>query len=764
MVPVFVFFREPLQPTRSASPFRRKMRSPAYHRSMIVILAIGVLLPIAVWGAGRGLEAMFNAPVMWIPESNESRRQFSQFVSDFRSQDVILVSWEGCSVDDQRLDWFAEALSRADDGHAPANAEAFFHRVVSGRSSVKELQSSPLQLTRDQAMHRLSGSLIGPTGMSCAMVVLTTKGAVQRDAAIAMITRVLRTDLGLADEQVHLGGTPVIGQAIDDASVHSMVWLALPSSAVILLLCCVFLRSWRLILLVLGIGFFGEQLAISLVYFTGNNMNAVFVVMSPLVFVLSASTGIHLCNYYRDEVNQRGVDGAAGRMLSIAWKPCLLSTLTTVAGLLSLLVSEISAVRQFAAISAACISLTTILMLLTVPGILERWPLDKSSTPNARPWTERNLKSLALIVLRRRSAIVIAGVTIMAVATGGLARLRTTVEVFDLLDPDSPIVKDHKWLEDNVVPLTPLETIIRFEQDSPLTLIDRIRIVREIETAAVTLPPTRGVTSALTFLPSLSGSKSVRASIRRTLIKKRFQRDRARLVELGYLHETPSQQSWRVTSRIPAFRDLNHSQHLAELNARNQAVLDRVAADGKGVTVTVTGVVPVSHSAQQMLLEDLVGSFFAALLVIGVVIVIGLRSLRLGLVAMIPNVFPLCVLFGVMGWLGYSLDIGSMMTASVALGIAVDDTVHFLLSCRRHAGSETVPNAAVTLTIEHCGKAIAQTTIVCGLGMLVFGLSDFGPTSRFAWIMFLLLFTALIADLVFLPALLTGPFRKVLRR
>ncbi|WP_167546946.1 efflux RND transporter permease subunit [Stieleria maiorica] len=737
------------------------MRLTLFHRSLIALACILVAAPLVVVGAGRSLESMYNSPVMWIPPESEERRQFFDFVNDFRTPDVILVSWQGCTVDDERLDRFAVTLARADGGHAGVHSEALFDRVLTGRSSLESLQSPPLELSRRQAIERLRGSLIGPGDVSCAIAVLTVKGAVRRDEAIAMIRSVLQDELGLSAQQSHIGGAPVIGKAIDDASVHSMLWLSLPSTAVIVLLCCLFLRSWRMILLVLGVGFFGEQLAISLVDLTGNTMNAVFVVMSPLVFVLSASTGIHLCNYYRDEVDARGRAGASERMLRIGWKPCLLSATTTAAGLLSLLVSEITAVRQFAMISAGCVLLTTLLMLLTLPGVLQRWP---PGTRVRSGWTGNWLSRLASVVNRRRSLIAFVGLSLMTVAALGLGRLRTTVQVFDLLTADHPVIQDHRWLESQVVPLVPVETVVRFDAASPLTLFDRLRLVRQIHASAASQPPARGATSALTFLPSLPTSNSVRASMQRSVIAERFQRDRVSLAELGYLRETPETQSWRITTRVPAFEQVDASAYLSDLTAAHEAVIDRGLARRDDVSVTVTGVMPVIEGAQQMLLKDLIGSFFTAMLVIAAVIIIALRSIRLGLLAMIPNVFPIFVLFGGMGWMDRPLDIGVMMTASVALGIAVDDTVHFLLYWRRELSGDTAPAVAVARTMTHCGNAITQTTVVCGLGLLVFAWSDFEPTRRFAWMMFLLLSAALVADLVLLPALLCGRQAKTGKR
>ena len=128
---------------------------------------------------------------------------------------------------------------------------------------------------------------------------------------------------------------------------------------------------------------------------------------------------------------------------------------------------------------------------------------------------------------------------------------------------------------------------------------------------------------------------------------------------------------------------------------------------------------------------------------------------------MIPNVFPIVVIFGFMGWIGSLIDIGTMMTASVAMGVAVDDTVHFLTWFRRGIMSGLNRRGAVRMAYERCATAMIETTLIGGLGLGVFALSTFTPTQRFGYLMMFLLAAALVGDLIFLPALLTGPLGKL---
>jgi predicted RND superfamily exporter protein len=182
------------------------------------------------------------------------------------------------------------------------------------------------------------------------------------------------------------------------------------------------------------------------------------------------------------------------------------------------------------------------------------------------------------------------------------------------------------------------------------------------------------------------------------------------------------------------------------------------------VSTIYTGVVPVVYKAQRTLLDNLISSIAWAFVMIAIVLVFVLRSPSAALVSMLPNVFPVVVIFGLMGWLGIQVDVGSMMTASVAMGIAVDDTIHFLTWYRRGLDEGLDRMQAIWGAYRRVARAMAQTTAIAGLGMAVFALSTFTPTQRFGTLMLALMAAALVGDLVFLPALLVGPFGRLFGR
>jgi hypothetical protein len=182
------------------------------------------------------------------------------------------------------------------------------------------------------------------------------------------------------------------------------------------------------------------------------------------------------------------------------------------------------------------------------------------------------------------------------------------------------------------------------------------------------------------------------------------------------------------------------------------------------VRASYTGVTAVAYQIQESLLDDLFKSFVTAVLLVGIVMMIALRSITCGLLAMLPNVFPTVLLFGSMGLAGRPVDIGSVMTASVALGIAVDGTFHFLKWYVHSLNQGDSRETAIQVAYQRCGRALVQTTIICACGLLVFTLSGFLPARNFAWMLLLMLVTALFGDLVLLPALLSGGLGRILHR
>jgi predicted RND superfamily exporter protein len=492
-------------------------------------------------------------------------------------------------------------------------------------------------------------------------------------------------------------------------------------------------------------------------------LNAILIVLAPLVFVLTVSGGVHLVNYYFDEVGSRGPDGAASRAMRKGWAPCLLCATTTAIGLASLTVSDIVPVKHFGAFAAIGVMVTVFLLFLVMPGAMDvvsrrfrprsagkATAADASGIPSgAGRW-----RLLVAAIGRWHVGIALFFVVFMLAAGCGLQWLETSVSVRNLLVSQTEALRDYRWLEEHVGPLVPIEIIVHFDRDCQLEMLRRVELLVRVQQEVDKFEMLEGTTSVATFLPPIPEPGGLRNTIRRSILQTRLEGRRLELIASHWLSETNGRQSWRITTRLPALGDVDYGLILERLRQHVDPLLRRDA----GVEATYTGIMPLIYEAQRALLRDLFRSFLTAFVLVTIAMTLVLRSVPAGLVAMLPNMFPALVLFGSMGWLRVKADIGSVMTASVALGIAVDGTIHFLSWYRRETAAGLLPQQAVARTFRHCGRAMTQTTIICGLGLLAFAFSGFVPTRRFAWLMLALLMAALAGDLILLPSLLVGPF------
>jgi predicted RND superfamily exporter protein len=196
--------------------------------------------------------------------------------------------------------------------------------------------------------------------------------------------------------------------------------------------------------------------------------------------------------------------------------------------------------------------------------------------------------------------------------------------------------------------------------------------------------------------------------------------------------------------------------------AEARAKEEHSAAEDVGrVDMTYTGVIPVVYKAQHALLTSLVQSTWWSFATIMPLMMWVCRGIAAGAVVMIPNALPVLVVFGGMGWLGIPVDIGSMMAASIALGVAVDDTIHFLAWYRDDLRALGNRHDAVLASYRRSANATLQAGLINGLGLSVFATSSFTPTQRFGWLMLTILIAGITAELIMLPALLFGPIGKV---
>ena len=767
-------------------------------------IGVGLLILLAfpaVLHSYAAVSTLFNYPADWVPNSLPEKQEFNHLIEHFEIADLIMIAWDGSDLESEELDRAAAALqplchrepasdetaTRGTDplaGWVDLSPDALsvgqkvlrtceedlpLEWVRTGTEMVEQLTSSPINLARESAVERLQGTIIGPDGeQTCLLVSLRNSGQLHRRQVLPAVRTIVADVVGKSSGQIALAGGPFEAASVDAESIRSILYFTPPSAIVAALLCLICLRSLPMTAVIVSVAAIGEGLVLAAVYYTGTPMNAVLIVLPPLVFVLTVSAGIHLSNYYLDaaaEFPELTRGEAAQRAMKAGVAPCVLAAGTTVIGLSSLLLVRLEPVRIFGGVASLGVSLTLALLIMVMPGAMV---LTKPRRRKVQSETESRVGIAGWLQrwMRRRLArpwpLILTFLLVAIVLSLGLPQLESTVNVPRMFLPESDIRRQYAWFEEHVGPTVEGQLLLTFprlsEDEDPL---QRLAIVGKAHQRVLAQDEVGGAMSALTFIPPLQRRRSLAATARRSAVRTLVRDPDSSLGRLGFIARNDDQEIWRISLLIPQRDEADYSDTIASIR---RAVTDPPLSDDIPVEVSVTGSIVIVQRAQEVLLSDLFRSFMAAFGVIAVVMIIMLRTVVGGFIAMAPNLFPTVALFGAMGLARIPLDIGSVMSASVALGIAVDDTVHLLsrFGSRRARGLGQIRAAYGALA--QCGWAMFQTTLVCGISLMVYWFSDFVPTSRFSLFMFALLASALLGVIFLLPTLMASPLGRFLSR
>jgi len=626
-----------------------------------------------------------------------------------------------------------------------------------------------------------------PGAPAAVSVTLSEAGTADRREAFRAI-RQAAAEVGIDANTLRMAGRPVAGHQLNE-EVKKAAWnrgasfTALHKRSSILFSCLVsvvlafvMLRSVRLALLVLVVSFFTMLISVALVPATGGSMNMVLVVMPTLLLVLTMSAAIHVANYWKHAAYD-DMQTAVVKAFEMAKVPCALASITTAIGLVSLTTSTLAPVRDFGLYAAVGCLISLLVVLFCLPALLQFWPAQR---PSKSEVDRTGWQKLGGFLSRFSTRVTVSCLLLFAVCTYGLRYFRTETKVIRYFPDHSRVVQDYKFLEENLAGIIPVDTIVRFDQDAQdeINFFERMEVVRRIQDKMRQHPEISGTMSLADFQKLRTPPKQATGFRRLRYNKQAFETERKVKQEGSESHRflrvasqpadlykdgdqrlsKAGDELWRITAQVAIMSDRNYGDLTRDLDQIAQSELKMHAGAGH----VVTGMVPIFLRTQQAVLESLIRSFGLAFGVIAVVMMVLLRNPAAGLIAMLPNLMPIGVIFGLISWSGWRVDIGTMITASVALGIAVDGTLHLLTWFRISIAQGKTRSEAVSQALGHCGPAMWQTSAAVGIGLAVLSSADLLLISRFGFLMAALIGTALLADIIFLPALLAGPLGRLI--
>jgi len=669
---------------------------------------------------------------------------------------------------------------------------------------------------------------------TCVIVTLTSAGMSHRREAVDRVT-LAAARAGVPAESLAVAGHPVFTAYGDELIARTLLWAFLPCCAITALVAYGFLGSARSAAATLLVSATAAGLSIAAVTLTGAPWSGISTIIPTLIYILTTSGSLHLLHYSRAAGNAgeagRAEDGSAqdgpgekasalagggARALRAGWVPCSLSATTTAAGMLPLCRSEFPVIREFGLYCAAGVVASLSCQLLLMPAAIDRFRLNPPPLNRWRGstrWPGRLIHAsgrpfvLLNAALRRPRTTVLAAGVVATIAALGLPRLDSHFGVDRLFSEETKVRRDAAQLAETLGPLSQTELAVRFTGVDVGGFPQRCVAVRALQERLEARPEVQASYSAAAWLPPPPSETGLRGVLARNVYRRGLLRARDELVETSRLAVRPDGETWRVTVRFTNddADDFDHLRAAVDEVVRTVApdadagpvptafptrdpagpgALDepRGLFEGVGaerVAIDQTGILFLYSATQGRLLEDLRNSLLGAFLLICPAMAFTLRSVRLGLLVMLPNVLPVLMLFGAMGWGGVPVDLSVAVTSCVALGIAIDDTTHFAVRFRTFArtgpphgvghaeedddgagpaaddppGSERL-RAAIRAAFAECSPAMIATTVTVTAGLIVFLFTPLLAMSRFAVTLMWALWLALLCDLLLLPPLL----------
>ena len=565
------------------------------------------------------------------------------------------------------------------------------------------------------------------------------------------VTAAARARLATLANPAYLSGEPVI-EADMNRYMHDDLRVFIPITLTLAAGCLLYLfRNVVGLLVPMGVIMASSAWGVAAYILAGRMVNSVTTMIPPLIMVIAASDSVHLLTHYLVRVPELGKKPAIEAMLLRIGPGCFMTSLTTAIGFTSLTFSPIPALQDFGQFSALGVIFSFAISLTAVPAALHLLPVPahirSESTRSASPWTQRFGKLTA----DHPMPFLLVGSALLVAALVAIPRIEVETDDLTYFRPDSPTRKDTHTLQSHFGGVRPLDVVLTGEPGSfaDPAVLGRMAAFQEW---VATLKGIDGTTSTVDLLQALFDRIDGRPVADHS----------AEAIAQGYLFFELSETGTAEMARfVTEARDVAHislqesESRTSRLKEQLTTIRARLHQDFPELQPQLTGYTHFYTVISNLIVRSQVISLSIAVVTITLVMMVISGSWRLGLLSMVPNVYPIALTMGLMGWARIPLNSATAMVASIAIGLAVDDTIHFLNHLQQERRHQPRMRLALPNTMRGVARPMVYTSIILGVGFGTLVFSNFVPSVYFSILAVTTVATALIGDLTLLPALLT---------
>ena len=619
----------------------------------------------------------------------------------------------------------------------------------------KSIDSLNIAKERILSSDLLKNYLISEDGKVAAILIEVSDSFNEHESRESIVKQIDELQLG-TDWTWHQTGLPIIRTRYVQYMIADNITFLIPVISMLILLLSLLFRSLVGLALPLIVVLLTIIWTLGFMTATGITINIISYIIPTLLMVVGISDSVHfLVKYYKTLHLLGDKREALTQSLQKIGTAIFLTSITTAIGFGALSMVNIEIVKEFGIFTAMGVFFAFIITVLFIPStlmLLGKTPKTKLEA-YSRGYRVKIVKKLITIVRGHPKKIIFTGITITIIGFFGALQINPHSKLLDDLRPGNTLLEDMRLAEDRMGSVLPVEIIITVDENENFQDIQDVAVISftdELASYISKIPEIGKVVSVSDYLKAINqamndGDKSF------------YQVPLSREIISQYMLLYDSEFNSLINSDLTKLRI---ASQIKDIDSRRSAEIEKelntyiASVIPEGITAEVTGTAFLALRTNNYLVKNLLGSFLVALIIITFLMIVLFRSVKMAFISILPNIIPMMVMAAVLGFLQIPLRPATAMTFAVAFGIAVDDTLHYLIRYRMELSKQHYRQANDS-TMLGTGIAMMSTTAILSAGFLVLILSQFTPTVEFGMLSVITIITALIGDLTFLPALLS---------
>ena len=567
--------------------------------------------------------------------------------------------------------------------------------------------------------------------------------------------------------EVKVSGMPYIRTLNSQNIVDEIQWFVLAALGVTSLIFFFFFRSFRATLISMITVVIGVMWAFGTLGALGYEITVLTAIIPPLIIVIGIPNCVFLINKYQQEIKKHGNQAKSlQRVITKIGNATLMTNLTTASGFATFIFTQSELLSEFGIVASLNIVAIFLLSLLIIPVIYSYMPPPKEKHLKhlGNRWIESFVNWMVTTVKQRRVSIYIVSVTVLALSIIGIYNIKISGSLLEDMPKKADFFKDIQFFEEEFEGIMPLEFMINTQRKNGVTKLTNLK---KIEQLALQIEEIPELSSPLSVVDLAKYAKQTYYNSN----PKYFDlptRQETNFI-MPYIKSLDELQEGTGTfvdstgqyARLTTFMKDVGTEEMERIEVKLKPEIEKIFPPEQ-FEVIMTGKALIFQKGTRYLVKNLILSLGLAILLIALFMAWMFRSFRMIIISLVPNLLPLLMTAGMMGFLGIPIKPSTILVFSIAFGISVDDTIHFLAKYRQELKENHWKiKRSVYLSLRETAVSMFYTSIVLFFGFSVFMISSFGGTVALGGLVSATLLFAMLANLLLLPSLLLSLERSI---